>query len=526
MTALLTVRGLSKAFAGVVANAHVDLDVAQSEIHALLGENGAGKSTLVKLIFGALRPDAGSMTFAGTAHTPARPFDARARGIGMIFQHFSLFDSLSVRDNIALGLTPAQARGDLTARIQVTAAHYGLAVEPARQVGTLSAGERQRVEIIRCLLQQPQLIIMDEPTSVLTPAEANGLFTTLRQLAAEGRSILYISHKLDEIRALCSRATVLRAGRVVTTLDPREATTKQLAELMLGQTLKPAGRRPATATASPAARPLLRLQQLAQATQQPFGVALQAIDLSVNAGEIIGIAGIAGNGQAELMAALIGERPTGNASMLQLSRGDEVLAIGHLGPNQRRDLGMAFVPEQRLGHGAVPGLSLAANVMLSAPASLGLTRFSMINRRRRDQYAGAIVSRYDVRTAGITSPAQSLSGGNLQKFLVGRELMKAPRVLIAAQPTWGVDAGAAGFIHAELTALAATGAGVIIISQDLDELMTVADRIAVLSQGRLSAARPVAELTVEMIGREMGGAGSSHTTSRPTDAPEARHAPT
>jgi general nucleoside transport system ATP-binding protein len=518
MMALLTLRGLGRAFPGVVANADVDLDVGPGEIHALLGENGAGKSTLVKMIFGALRPDTGTMTFDGAPYAPARPFDARERGIGMIFQHFSLFDSLSVSDNIALGLTAAQAKGDLAARITATARTYGLAVEPGRLVGTLSAGERQRVEIVRCLLQNPRLIIMDEPTSVLTPDEATGLFTTLQQLASEGRSVLYISHKLDEIRGLCSRATVLRAGRVVATLDPRASSAKELAELMLGQQLNSAAR----AVRTPGAV-RLAINALSQPALDPFGVALHRISLEVRAGEIVGIAGVAGNGQTELMTALIGEQPADQTTALTVATDAGPTAFGQLGPNERRALGLAFVPEQRLGHGAVPGLSLADNVLLSATARQPLTRGGMINRRRRDGFAAAIVARFGVRTAGIDHPAQSLSGGNLQKFLVGREIMQAPTVLIAAQPTWGVDAGAAAFIHEQLIALAASGAAVLVISQDLDELFTLADRIAVIAGGRLSPARPVAALTLETIGREMGGVVVTAPHTAPQTA-EAAHA--
>jgi general nucleoside transport system ATP-binding protein len=515
MGALLTVRGLSKAFPGAVANADVDLEVRQGEIHALLGENGAGKSTLVKMIFGALRPDAGTMTCDGTPYAPMHPFDARARGIGMIFQHFSLFDSLSVKDNIALGLTAAQAKGDLPQRIIATSRSYGLAVEPERLVGTLSAGERQRVEIVRCLLQSPRLIIMDEPTSVLTPDEATRLFETLRQLAREGRSILYISHKLDEIRALCSRATVLRAGRVVASLDPRTSSARQLAELMLGQQLNGVTR------SVRATGPLrLTINNLSQQALDPFGVALDRINLTVRAGEIVGIAGVAGNGQSELMTALIGERPAEQAHALTVSTGTGAADVGRVGPNARRALGMAFVPEQRLGHGAVPGLSLAENVLLSASDRQQLTRGGMINRQRRDAFANGIVARFGVRTAGIGHPAQSLSGGNLQKFLVGREIMQAPTVLIAAQPTWGVDAGAAAFIHEQLNGLAADGAAILVISQDLDELFALADRIAVMAGGRLSPARPVAELTLEMIGREMGGI----SVGAPNQVAEAAHA--
>ncbi len=496
--ALLELTGLTKAFPGVLANDAVAFAVGRGEIHALLGENGAGKSTLVKMIYGVMRPDAGSMRLEGAAYAPARPSEARDRGVGMVFQHFSLFEALTVAENIALGLPAADARGDLTARILEVARSYGLALEPSRLVGTLSVGERQRVEIVRALLQDPRLLIMDEPTSVLTPQEANALFVVLRRLASEGRSILYISHKLDEIRGLCSRATVLRGGRVVASCDPREQTGKSLAEMMIGTTLVPPRRE---ALALGPVR--LAVEALSVASEQQFGVDLADISFSVRAGEILGIAGVAGNGQIELMEALIGEVPAGDGGAIRL----DGTPVGKLGPAGRRKRGMGFVPEERLGHGAVPGMTLWQNVVLSAGAGRELVPRSFVDVPAARAFAGEVIAAFNVKAGGVGATARSLSGGNLQKFIVGREILGSPKVLIASQPTWGVDAGAGALIHKVLLSIAKAGAAVLVISQDLDELFAISTRIGVIAGGRLTPPRPVEELTVEAIGRAMGGAG-------------------
>lgn len=489
---LLSIDGLTKSFPAVKAVDGVSFSIARGEIHALLGENGAGKSTLVKMIYGLVAPDAGHMTLEGAPYSPHKPAEARARGVGMVFQHFSLFEALTVAENIALGLPPADAGPDLPTRIVAVSRNYGLEVDPTRRVGELSVGERQRIEIVRCLLQNPRLIIMDEPTSVLTPQEANDLFRTLKALAAEGRSILYISHKLEEIRALCQRATVLRGGRVVGSCQPATESVRSLAEMMIGATFT-LPQRPDHATG--AVRLAVTDLSLPAATQ--FGVALRAINFSVGGGEIFGIAGVAGNGQTELMEALIGEASAARPEAIIV----DSTAAGLLGPTARRKLGMAFVPEERLGHGAVPGLSLVENVLLSRPTA---SRLGLIDWQATRDRAASIIARFDVRTPGPDHAARSLSGGNLQKYVVGRELLTQPTVLVVSQPTWGVDAGAAAAIQSALLELAKSGAAVVVISQDLDELFQISTRIAVISGGRLGPARPISEVTVESIGREMG----------------------
>jgi simple sugar transport system ATP-binding protein len=496
-TPILTLEGITKSFPGVIANDNVSFSVGAGEVHALLGENGAGKSTLVKMIYGVMRPDSGKMTFKGEPYEPSKPSDARAKGIGMVFQHFCLFEALSVLENIALGLSAAEAaKGDLKQRIIDISTTYGLKVDPGRLVGTLSVGERQRIEIVRCLLTEPKLLIMDEPTSVLTPQEVNVLFETLRRLANEGCSILYISHKLEEIRSLCSRATVLRGGKLVGSCDPRQETARGLAEMMIGTTLQTP-----TREKTQLGEIRLRVRDLSIESEEQFGVDLENVSLVVRAGEILGIAGVAGNGQIELMEALIGERLAPLAE--QISMDDK--PVGHLGPKARRALGMCFVPEERLGHATVPGMSLWENTLLSAGASNGLANRGVINLKAASSFASKVVADLKVKAASIRSPAQSLSGGNLQKFIMGREILLGPGVLIASQPTWGVDAGAAAAIHGVLLELAKAGAAVLIISQDLDELFTISTRISVIAGGYLFPSQPTEELTVETLGLSMGG---------------------
>jgi simple sugar transport system ATP-binding protein len=493
---LLSVEGITKAYPGVVANSDVSFAVAEGEVHALLGENGAGKSTLVKAIYGLVRPDAGRMTLRGVTHAPADPAAARRAGVAMVFQHFSLFEALNVAENVALGMETPPPMRDLAARIRAVSSAYGLPLDPGRRVGDLSAGERQRVEIVRCLLQDPKLLIMDEPTSVLTPQEVDILFRTLRKLAAEGTAILYISHKLEEIRSLCDAATILRRGKVVATCVPRETSARAMAELMVGATLTPPERR-----AVPRGEVALQVQDLSAASPIPFGTALKGVSLSVARGEVLGIAGVAGNGQDELLLALSGEmRVPRDAVRI------EGAGVGDLGPNERRRLGLVAAPEERLGHAAAPDMSLVENALLSGAVRKGLTRRGFVDWAGARAFAEAIVAAFDVRTPGTHVAARALSGGNLQKFVVGRELSQAPAVVVINQPTWGVDAAAAAAIRQAILNRAAEGAAVVVISQDLDELLEISDRFSALNGGRLTPPRPVAGLTVEEIGLMMGGA--------------------
>jgi general nucleoside transport system ATP-binding protein len=492
----LELRGIAKRYGALLANDGIDLAVQPGEIHAVLGENGAGKSTLMKIVYGVTQPSAGEIRWCGERVEVASPRHARQLGIGMVFQHFALFETLTVVENVALALPGRPDLDDLASRIEAVARRYGLPADPHRPVHALAVGERQRVEIIRCLLQNPRLLIMDEPTSVLTPQAVKKLFETLRQLAAEGCSILYISHKLDEIQALCHGATILRQGRVTGHCRPQAETPQSMARLMIGKEL-PVCRRAVRAVEG---EPRLQLANLTQPAPDPFGVELNDIDLEVRAGEIVGIAGVSGNGQQELLAAISGERPAPTAEAVRIG----AVAAGRLGAAQRRRLGLGFVPEERLGRGAVPRMSLASNALLTAHAQ-GMLRHGLVLHQRARAFAQRCIAEYAVACGGPDAAAQSLSGGNLQKFIVGREILQAPDVLVAAQPTWGVDVGAAAFIRQRLIRLRDEGTAVLVISEELDELFEVCDRIAVIAGGRLSPAVATEQLTLEKIGVWMSG---------------------
>ncbi len=495
-TAQLVLRGITKNYASVVANDNIDLSVAKGEIHAVLGENGAGKSTLMKIIYGVTQATHGDMYWCGEKVVVSSPAHARSLGIGMVFQHFALFETLSVVENVALALPGKPDLGDLATRIKAVSERYNLPVDPHCMVYELSVGERQRVEIIRCLLQNPSLLIMDEPTSVLSPQAVRKLFETLRHLADEGCSILYISHKLDEIQELCHKATVLRGGRVTGTCIPSQETPASMAKLMIGRELPVCVRGEHDADGDVC----LRVEGLTLAAPSPFGTDLKNIDLQVKAGEIFGIAGVSGNGQQELMYALSGELPLATREGVWI----EGTPVGHMSPAQRRLLGLCFVPEERLGRGAVPEMTLAENALLTAYGA-NMLGYGFIRSDAMYAFTSECIDRFSVKCSGPDAPARSLSGGNLQKFIVGREIMQAPKLLIVSQPTWGVDVGAASFIRQALIDLRNGGVAVLIVSEELDELFEVCDKVAVIANGRLSPARSPNDTTIEEIGLWMSG---------------------
>ena len=497
---LLSLRGLSKSYGQIHANQAIDLDVADHSIHAILGENGAGKSTLMKLIYGVEAPDEGSVTWRGEPLRLSSPAEARRQGIGMVFQHFSLFETLTVVENIAL-VVPGRKR-DLVARVRSLGRDFGLEVDPLAHVHALSVGERQRVEIIRCLMTDPKLIILDEPTSVLPPQSVETLFATLRRLRDGGVSILFISHKLEEIRALCDRATILRAGRVTGHVDPRAHDAHDLARMMIGRDMPEIP--PAVAMETGEKR--LELIGLDHRPEDPFAVALKRVTLEVKAGEILGIAGISGNGQSELSAIISGETRLGREAKDRIFMMGE--DVGRLGAAQRRRLGFAFVPEDRLGHGAVPELSLSLNGLLTAHP-IGLLKQGFIDRGEANRFAETCIRDFDVRTPGVEAEAGALSGGNLQKFIVGREIMLAPKLLFLAQPTWGVDIGAATAIRQRLIALRNDGMAILVVSEEIEELFEICDRIQVLHDGALSPSLITRETRLEDIGRYMIGAATT-----------------
>ncbi len=492
----LKLEGITKRFPGVLANDQVSFYIAPGEIHALLGENGAGKSTLVKMIYGIMAPDAGRMFWNGAPMQVNNPRAARRLGVGMVFQHFSLFEALTVLENIALGMDGNLSRRELETKVREVMATYKLVLDPSRVVSSLSVGERQRIEIVRALLLNPKLLIMDEPTSVLTPQEVEQLFGTLRQLRDEGCSILYISHKLHEIRELCDNATILRNGRVVGECDPRQETSTSMAEKMIGGSLKGVAKSGERVFGDV----LLEVNGLSLPKTHDFGTALEDIRFKVRKGEIFGVAGVAGNGQNELLAALSGEMRSPDAHINLHG-----LEIGHMGPNRRRKAGLCCVPEERNGHAAVADFSLSDNAVLTARHRQGLVRSGMVRNKASHAFASDVITRFSVKATGSGATAGSLSGGNLQKFIMGREILQRPQVLVVSQPTWGVDAGAAEFIHQALVDMADAGSGIVVISQDLDELLELCDTLSVINLGRLSPPMEVENASIEEIGLLMGG---------------------
>ncbi|MBB3318013.1 simple sugar transport system ATP-binding protein [Rhizobium sp. BK181] len=497
---LLSLRGISKSYGQTKANQGIDLDVAARSIHAILGENGAGKSTLMKLIYGVEQPDDGTVAWEGEVLDLASPAEARRRGIGMVFQHFSLFETLTVIENIHL-VVPGR-KGELTERVRKLGRDFGLEVDPLAHVHALSVGERQRVEIIRCLMTNPKLLILDEPTSVLPPQLVETLFDTLRRLRDGGVSILFISHKLEEIRAICDHATILRGGKVTGNVDPREHDAHDLARMMIGHDMP----EPMPAVPHAGGEKRLQINNLSHRPDDPFAVSLSSISLAVSAGEILGIAGVSGNGQAELARLISGE------TMLPRDQANHILMmgrdVGRLDAAARRKLGFAFVPEDRLGRGAVPEMPLTLNSLLTAHP-LDLLQHGLVDRAKAIAFTEDCMRQHDVRASGPEAEAGSLSGGNLQKFIVGREMMLSPKLLFVAQPTWGVDVGAASAIRRRLITLRNEGMAILVISEELEELFELCDSIQVLYHGTLSRPLVTRDTRPEEIGRYMMGAQSS-----------------
>src|ERR1700730_5635018 len=495
---LLRAIGITKRYGSFLANGGIDLDLFPAEVHALLGENGAGKSTLVKVIYGLIQPNDGELRWTGQKIVLSGPSEARALGIGMVFQHFSLFDNLTVGENVALGLDGKESLKDVSFRLAQVSNDYGLPLDAKREVWQLSVGERQRIEIVRELMQNPNSLILDEPTAVLTPQEADQLFIVLERLKAEGRAILFISHKLEEVKRLCDTATILRGGKKVSTCNPKAETAASLARMMVGteiKEVKAAAERKTTV-------PRLVVNDLSLEPDDPHGVWLANISLELKGGEILGIAGVAGNGQDEFFAALSGERLAQDPGTVVI----EGIAAGHLSITRRRKLGAAFVPEERLGHGTAPRMKLSENALLTGHAASGMVQHGFVNTAATLRTVDRATETFDVRKAKRDPEAASLSGGNLQKFIVGREILRNPGVLVVSQPTWGVAAGAAAVIRQALLDLAGAGAAVLVTSQDLDELAEITDRIAVMFHGHLSAPMATSEASREKLGLLMGGA--------------------
>ena len=498
---LLKAKGLTKKFGDFVANNSINIEIQKGEIHALLGENGAGKSTLVKMFYGLLSSDSGEIILNGQEVNIINPKFARSLGIGMVFQHFSLFPALSVSENILISLDQKLSKHKLENKIIETSNKWGLSISPSKKVAELSVGEQQRVEIIRCLLQNPKLLIMDEPTSVLSPQEIVNLFKVLKNLSKSGCSILYISHKLHEIKEIAKRVTILKSGRVIDALETKNVSTNILAEKMVGKkVVKLKGKKNITKFKKSLA---FSVNNLCRTKKNQFGVSLNNINFSLNFGEILGVAGIAGNGQVELMEALSGESPGDKQEIIFKEN-----AIGNSKIQNRRQLGIEFVPEERNNHATVPDLRLHENTFLTFFGHYifkkSFTKKLISNPNQSFAASKEIVSKNDVRCPYENPFAKQLSGGNLQKFIIGRSFQASPKLAIISQPTWGVDIGAATIIRQKILNLASMGKAIILISQDLDEIFELSDNICVISNGNLSKVQSKKNMTPAKVGLLMG----------------------
>ena len=497
----MELRGITKRFPGVVANRDIDITVTRGTVHAIVGENGAGKSTLMKILYGMQRPDEGTIEVDGQQVTFANPSDAIARGIGMVHQHFMLADNLTVLENVVLGAEPRSGlRLDAATarrRIRELGEQYGLGVDPDALVEDLGVGERQRVEILKVLYRGARILILDEPTAVLVPQEVEDLFQALRELKSEGLSIIFISHKLDEVLGVADVITVIRRGTTVATVDPKDTTARQLAELMVGSELPS----PATTESTVTDVPELTVEHLTLTV--PGGRAvLDDVSLTIHRGEVLGIAGVEGNGQAELIETLLGTRtPTGGRILLG---GED---ITQWSTRRRREAGIGYIPEDRTRHGLLLEASLWENRILGHQTQAPNSRGPLIDRSGARDDTERIVREYDVRTPSVDVFASALSGGNQQKLIVGREMSNEPSVLLAAHPTRGVDVGAQAAIWEQLRAARARGLAVLLISADLDELIGLSDSLQVILRGRLVAAFDPQKVNPEQLGSAMTGAG-------------------
>lgn len=495
---MLRMRGITKRFPGVVANADVDLTVLPGQIHTLLGENGAGKSTLMKILYGLYRPDEGSIELNGKQVDITSPSAAIDLGIGMIHQHFMLVPTLTVAENVALGLGGRYGTVDLgpvKRRLGEVAERYGLHVDPDAYIWQLAVGERQRAEILKALYRDAQLLVLDEPTAVLTPPEVDELFVTLRQMKADNRGLIFISHKLHEVMELSDEITVLRNGRVSGHTTPAEATRESLAQMMVG---RPVELNRSVSTVEVGGTKLA-IQDL-HVRGDRGTVAVEGVSFEVGQGEIVGVAGVSGNGQRELAEAIVGLRKI-ESGTVQVAGAP----ITSADPAFVRSLGVAYVPEERMKDGAIADFTVSENLIIldydQAPYSRwGLLNFGAIADRCRD-----LVSRYSVKTPTLDTPTRHLSGGNIQKLVIAREFSSGADVLIVAQPTRGVDIGAAEYIHEQLLTQRSTNAAILLISEDLDEVLQLADRVVVLFEGRIMGDLPRSEVTKDAVGLLMSG---------------------
>jgi len=508
---VLRLRGITKRFGSLVANDAISLDLGRGEVLALLGENGAGKSTLVSILFGHYVADEGTIEVFGQPLPPGQPKAALAAGIGMVHQHFTLADNLSVLDNVMLGTEPLwwpmSRRAAARDKLVQTGQRFGLGVDPDARIADLSVGERQRVEILKALVRGARILILDEPTAVLTPSEVESLFGTLRQLIEQGLSVIFISHKLDEVLRVSQRIAILRGGKLIAVLPAAGADKALLAETMVGRQVPMPTRRPRAPGAT-----VCRLQD-ASVMSADRRKLLDGVNLALRAGEIVAIAGVAGNGQQALAELLFG--------LQALSAGRLELHGGAM-PARAADwvrAGVARIPEDRHAVGVVGDLPVWENAVLERVSTPAFARAGIVKRAAAQAHARQLIERFDVRgtdSAGLDTPTRALSGGNMQKLILGRALVgdpgsdRPPTLIVADQPTWGLDIGAVAYVHQQLLDAVARGAAMLLISEDLDEIFALADRVAVLHHGRLSAARPAADWTLADIGLAMAGSGAEH----------------
>ena len=502
MTPMLDMRGITKRFPGVIANDGVDLAVAPGQVHSILGENGAGKSTLMKILYGLYRPDEGEIHLRGEPVTISSPSDAIARGIGMIHQHFMLVPTLTVAENVALGLGGRRGLADMRPvkrRLGEVSERYGLHVNPDAYIWQLAVGERQRAEILKALYRDAELLVLDEPTAVLTPPEVDELFVTLRQMTDDGKGLVFISHKLGEVLALSDEITVLRDGKVAGHATPAEATRESLAEMMVGRPVA------LTRTVAPPETGEVKLELAGLRVRGDRGTAaVKDLSLSVRAGEIVGVAGVSGNGQRELAEAIFGLRPFEGGRILV--DGAEVTKPT---PDGVRKLGVSYVPEERMVHGAIGEFTVAENLLLVDYGSAPYTRNGLLDRSVIADHCESLVEAYQVKTPDLETPTRNLSGGNIQKVVIAREFSADASVLVVAQPTRGVDIGAAEYIHERLLEQRAAGAAILLISEDLDEIMQLSDRVIVLLEGEITGEVPRAAAEPQTLGLLMTGSAVS-----------------
>jgi len=491
----LKISNVSKIYPGCIANDNVSLEFESGKIYALLGENGAGKSTLVKVLSGVIMPDEGEIFLNKNTLKLNSPLDAKKNNIGMVFQHFNLFETLSVFENLIIDSD--ETVENLREKIELIMKKYNFLINLDIPVLNLSAGQKQKVEIIRCLIRNPKVLIMDEPTSVLTEQETSDLFLSLKKFSDEGILIIYITHKLKEVMQLCDEVAVMRKGKLVSVSQIKDENIESLANKMVGQNLKAVKKKKSVVSSS---GQLFKIINLNFKSEDPFETNLENINFSVNSGECLGIAGISGNGQSELFQILSGEIISEKDSIKFMNS-----FIGDLNPQERREYLMAFSPEDRLEQAAIPQMKIFENVALNNFKSSNFFNNGLINEHRIKEHAKKIISDFNVNTDNIELKSQFLSGGNLQKLIIGRELITSPDLLICFNPTWGLDVGAINYIHETLIKINEQNKSIILISTDTDELLKLSDKISVIHKGKLSKIMNADEVTSEKLGILMGG---------------------